>query len=175
MVHNPHTPINIKTTPSTHHTNSTITTTMSSPNQIFTPRSPTVPSLKDNIQLLASPPDIHPSELSIPCEDRIHLSRLWCRHNPTLLTYQKRLDESVVDACPGSSHLMKQITEQYTANSHTRQQDHIHLMKPMWENPVQAMVYLRSLTLFGGKPSRQLEEQQELIVFFFFFFFHNIN
>ena len=40
-----------------------------------------------------------------------------------LLRYQKRLDGSIVDACPGrntSAYTIKYITEDYTANNHTQ-------------------------------------------------------
>ena len=58
-------------------------------------------TLQDNTLLHASPPEIHPSESSLPREDRVHLARLRCGHHPALLSYQKKLDESIADDCPG--------------------------------------------------------------------------
>ncbi|XP_076068671.1 armadillo repeat-containing protein 8-like isoform X2 [Oratosquilla oratoria] len=46
--------------------------------------------LKDNTLLHARLPDIHPSESSLPQEDRIHLARLWCGHYP-VLNYQRNV------------------------------------------------------------------------------------
>ncbi|KAG0729668.1 hypothetical protein GWK47_029864 [Chionoecetes opilio] len=112
----------------------------------------TARSLKDNTQLLARPPDIHPSEYSLPREDRVHLARLRYGQHPALLSYQKRLDGSIADACPGCNttpNTIKHIMEDCTVRNHTHQQHNIHSMKAPWESPVQAMTYLRSLGLFG--------------------------
>ncbi|KAG0721378.1 hypothetical protein GWK47_006389 [Chionoecetes opilio] len=106
----------------------------------------------DNTQLLARPPDIHPSEYSLPREDRVHLARLRYGQHPALLSYQKRLDGSIADACPGCNttpNTIKHIMEDCTVRNHTHQQHNIHSMKAPWESPVQAMTYLRSLGLFG--------------------------
>ncbi|KAG0711424.1 hypothetical protein GWK47_020637 [Chionoecetes opilio] len=111
-----------------------------------------LPFTIDNTQLLARPPDIHPSEYSLPREDRVHLARLRYRQHPALLSYQKRLDGSIADACPGCNttpNTIKHIMEDCTVRNHTHQQHNIHSMKAPWESPVQAMTYLRRLGLFG--------------------------
>ena len=156
MAHHPHTPRNIKVTPTIHYH-----TQISSS---LPPYSPQISlqkhihtqiahhSIKDKTQMLAQPQDIYPSESSLYREDRVHLARLRCGCHPALLSYQKRLDGSIANACPGcntSSHTVKHITEDCTANNHTCQQHNIHPMKTLWESPVQATVYLWNSGSFG--------------------------
>ena len=50
-------------------------------------------NLENNRLLGARPPDIHPSETSLPRVDRVHLARLRCGHHPALLSYRKILDD----------------------------------------------------------------------------------
>ncbi|KAK3882652.1 hypothetical protein Pcinc_012988 [Petrolisthes cinctipes] len=159
VAQHPHMPRNIKTTPSTrYHT------------QILSPLTPCTPqtnlqkhihtqithqsieTLKNNTQLHARPPDIHPPESFLPREDRVHLARLRYGHNPALLTYQKRLDGAITDACPGCNtapHSIKHIMEDCNTHNHTRQQHNIHSLRVLWESPVQAMTLLRSSGLLG--------------------------
>ncbi len=159
MAEHPHTPRNIKTTPSTlYHTQILSSLPPRPPDTSFqkhihtqiTHRS--IQSLKNNTQLHARPPEIHPTESLLPREDRVHLARLRCGHHPALLTYQKRLDDSVADACPGCNttpHTIKHILEDCISHNHLRQQHNIHSVRDMWESPVSVMAFLRSTGLFG--------------------------
>ena len=158
MAEHPHMPRNIKTTPSHRYTQILSSLPPRSPqtgikkhiHTHITHRS--IVTLKDNTLLRARPPDIHPSETSLPREDRVHLARLRCGHHPALLSYQKRLDDSIVEDCPGCNtapHNIKHIMEDCTAHNHTRQQHNIHSLRDMWESPVQAIAFLRDSGLFG--------------------------
>ncbi|XP_076042756.1 uncharacterized protein LOC143026373 [Oratosquilla oratoria] len=102
-------------------------------------------TLKDNTLLHARPPDIHPSESSLPRKDRVHLARLRCGHHPALLSYQKRLDDRAVNSCPGcnaSPHTIQHIMEDCIIHNHARKQHNIHSIKDLWENPVSAVAFL---------------------------------
>ena len=159
MAEHPHTPRNIKTTPKTlYHTQILSSLPPRPPQTSFqkhihtqiTRRS--IHSLKDNTQLHARPPDIHPSESSLSREDRVHLARLRCGHHPALLSYQKRLNDTVQDTCPGCNtapHTIKHIMEDCTAHNHTRQQHNIQSLRSLWESPVSAVAFLRDSGLFG--------------------------
>ena len=108
--------------------------------------------LKNNTMLGDKPPEIHPSESSLPREDRVHLARLRCGHHPALLGYQKRLDDSLSDVCTGCNtapHNIKHIMEDCTALNYTRQQHNIHNMRELWESPGRAVAFLRESGLFG--------------------------
>ena len=159
MAEHPPTPRNIKTTPSTLYHTQILASLPPCPQQTsfqkhihtqITHRS--IQSLKYNTQLQARPPDIHPSESSLPRVDRVHLARLRCGHHPALLSYQKRLDETISDACPGCNtapHTIKHIIEDCTAHNHLRQQHNIHSLRALWDRPVTAMSFLRDSGLFG--------------------------
>ena len=158
MAQHPPTPRHIKTTPSTlYHTEILSSLPPRPPQTSFqkhihtqiTHRS--IQALKDNTLLHARPPDIHPSESSLPREDRVHLARLRCGHHPALQSYQKRLDDAVGDACPGcntSPHTIKHIMEDCTQHNQLRQQHNIHSIRALWESPTSAMAYLRGSGLF---------------------------
>ena len=108
--------------------------------------------LDDNKLLHAKPPDIHPSESSLPREDRVHLARLRCGHHPALLSFRETLDASIADVCPDCNtapHSIEHIMENCNAHNHTRQQHNIHSLRDLWESPVQAVAFLRSTGLFG--------------------------
>ncbi|KAG0716507.1 FGFR1 oncogene partner 2 [Chionoecetes opilio] len=78
---------------------------------------------------------------------RVHLARLRCGHQPALLSYQARLDGPIVDACPGCNtapHTIKHVIEDCNTHKHTHQQHNMHSLKALWQNPVQAMAFLRS-------------------------------
>jgi len=159
MTDHPHTPKNIKTTPCTRYHTQLLSSLPPRPHQTsfqkhihtqITRRS--IQSLKDNTLLHARPPDIHPTELTLPREDRVHLARLRCGHHPALLSYQKRLDDAVGDACPGCNtapHTIKHIMEDCTAHNHLRQQHNTHTLRDLWESPVPAMAFLRASGLFN--------------------------
>ena len=92
------------------------------------------------------------SETTLTHEDRVHLANLRCGHHLALLSYQKRLDDSADDTCPGCNTQtlnIKHIMEDCTAHIHTRQQHNIHSLRDLWESPVLAMTYLRASELFG--------------------------
>ena len=158
MAHHPHTPKYIKTTPHTlSHTNPIVTTILFFPNpppeansHQTTHRS--IQWLKNNTQLLARPPDIlflnnpFPVRIKSTCQGcGVNTTRLFC-----FLSNQKRLDGSTVDACSGcntSLHTINHITEDCTANNHTRQLHNIYSMKALWENPIQSNISLRCSTV----------------------------
>ena len=154
----PRTPRNIKTTPSTRYLTKLSELPPCPPqtslhNHIHTQITrQSIQSLKDNTQLHGRPPDIHPSESTLPREDRVHLARLRCGHHPALLSYQKRLDDSADDTCPGSitqTPNIKHIMEDCTAHFHTRQQHNIHSLRDLLERPAPAMAYLKATGLLG--------------------------
>ena len=158
MSNHPHTPRNIKTTPSTRYLTKLRELPPCPPrtslhNHIHTQITrQSIQSLKDNTQLHGRPPDIHPSETTLPREDRVHLARLRCGHHPALLSYQKRLDDSADDTCPGCNthtHNIKHIMEDCITHNHIRQQHNIHSLRDVWERPVQAVAYLRASGLLG--------------------------
>ena len=158
MAEHPHMPRNIKTAPSTHYQQLL---------ESLTPRQPqtslkkhihtqithrSIQTLKPNNQLLTRPPDIHPSESTLPREDWVHLARPRCGHHPALLTYQKRLDGALLDACPGCNtapHTIKHIMEDCTIHDHSRQQHNIHSLRALWESPVRAITFLGGSGLLG--------------------------
>ena len=157
-----HTPRTIKTTPrSLYHTGILSTLPPCPPQTSLKKHIHThithnsINSLQNNTLLGAKPPEIHPSETSLPREDRVHLARLRCGHHPALLSYQKRLDVSRSDVCTGCNiapHSIKHIIEDCTALEHTRQQHNIHSLKELWENPGPTVSFLRDSGLFGQTP-----------------------
>ncbi|KAK3885147.1 hypothetical protein Pcinc_010628 [Petrolisthes cinctipes] len=159
MAQHPHMPRTIKTTPSTRYHSQILSSLTPCPPQTNLQKHihtqithQSIQTLKNNTRLHARPPDFHPSESSLPREDRVHLARLRCGHHPALLTYQKRLDRAIVDACPGCNtapHSINHIIEDCNAHNHTRQQHNIHSLRALWESPVQAMTFLRSSGLLG--------------------------
>ena len=128
MAEHPHMPRNIKTTPSRHYTQILASLPPRPPQTGIKKHIHTqithssINKLKNNTLLAARPPDTHPSETSLPREDRVHLARLRCGHHPALLSYQKRWDKSVVDTCPGCNsapHTIKHIIEDCTTHHKT--------------------------------------------------------
>ena len=159
MAEHPHTPRNIKTTPKHRYLTQILPSLPPRPadtsfqkhiHRHITHRS--ISSLSDNTLLHTRPPDIHPSESSLPREDRVHLARLRCGHHPALLSYQKRLDDRIADTCPDcntSPHTIKHIIEDCTAHIEARQQHNMHNIRDLWESPVTSMAFLREVGLFG--------------------------
>ncbi|XP_076055438.1 RCC1 and BTB domain containing protein claret isoform X3 [Oratosquilla oratoria] len=85
-------------------------------------------------------------------QDRVHLARLRCGHHLALLSYQKRLDDRIVNSCPGcntSPHTIQHIMEDCIIHNHARKQHNIHSIKDLWENPVSAMAFLGETGLLG--------------------------
>lgn len=105
----PHIPKNIIITPFIQNTHYTVIIQMlPKTNQLseaypYSDHSPLHQSLKNNAQMLAQPPDIYPSEFSLPCEGIVHLARLQYGLHSALLSYQKRLDRVFADTYPESS------------------------------------------------------------------------
>ena len=140
MSNHPHTPRNIKTTPSTRYLTKLNELPPCPPqtslhNHIHTQITrQSIQSLIDNTQLHGRPPDIHPSETTLPREDRVHLARLRCGHHPALLSYQKRLDYSAGDngpRCNTQTYNIKHIMEDCTAHIHTCQRRNIHSLRDL--------------------------------------------
>ncbi|XP_076029826.1 uncharacterized protein LOC143018351 [Oratosquilla oratoria] len=159
IAEHPHTPRNIKTTPKDLYYAQILSSLPPQPpntslrkhiHNHITHRS--INTLKDNTLLHARPPDIHPSESSLPRKDRVHLARLRCGHHPALLSYQKRLDDRVVNSCSGcntSPHTIQHIMEDCIIHNHARKQHNIHSIKDLWENPVSAVAFLGETGLLG--------------------------
>ena len=152
------TPRNIKKTPSREYTRKLATLPARPPRTGIKKHIHThltreyIEGLENNRLLHARPPEIHPSETSLPREDRVHLTRLRCGHHPALLSYQKKLDASIADVCPDCNtapHSIQHIMENCTTHNHTRQQHNIHSLRDLWESPEQAVAFLRSTGLFG--------------------------
>ncbi|XP_076039876.1 post-GPI attachment to proteins factor 6 isoform X2 [Oratosquilla oratoria] len=93
-----------------------------------------------------------PMAIAASIPDRVHLARLRCGHHPALLSYQKRLDDRVVNSCPGcntSPHTIQRIMEDCIIHNHARKQHNIHSIKDLWENPVSAVAFLGETGLLG--------------------------
>ena len=102
-------------------------------------------SLKDNTLLQARPPEIHPSESELPHSDRV-LRSMRCGHHLALMSYQKRLDDAMVDAfpeCNASPHSVSHIMEHCTSYDHLKTTHNIHSVRDLWDCPVQAAAFLR--------------------------------
>ncbi|XP_076062668.1 uncharacterized protein LOC143037903 isoform X1 [Oratosquilla oratoria] len=135
IAEHPHTPRNIKTTPKDLYYTQILSSLPPQPpntslrkhiHNHITHRS--INTLKDKTLLHARPPDIHPYESSLPRKDRVHLARLRCAHHPALLSYQKRLDDRIVNSCPGcntSPHTIQHIMEDCIIHNHARKQHNI--------------------------------------------------
>ena len=159
MAEHPDTSRNLKKTPSTLYHKEILTSHPPCPPQTshrkhihtqMTQRA--IQKLKNNTQLNAQPPEIHPSASSLSREDQVLLAMLRCGHHPALRSYQKRLDDSVQDACPDCNttpHTIKHIMEDCNAHHTLRQQHNIHSMRDLWESPVKSVAFLRDSGLLG--------------------------
>ncbi|KAK3884864.1 hypothetical protein Pcinc_010883 [Petrolisthes cinctipes] len=61
-------------------------------------------------------------------------------------------DGAIVDACPGCNtapNSIKHIMEDRNVHNHTHKQHNLHSLRALWENPIQAMAFLRSSGLLG--------------------------
>ena len=84
-----------------------------------------IQKLGPNTILGTPPPEIHHSELALPCADRVHLSRLRCRYHTAVATYRKRIDDSVDEGCTHCStgtHSLTQIMTHCPVLTHIRTQ-----------------------------------------------------
>ena len=159
IAEHPHTPRNIKTTPKHLYHSQILSSLPPQPPDTSLQKHIhnhithcSINRLKDNTLLHARPPDIHPSESSLPRKDRVHLARLRCGHHPALLSYQKRLDDRIADNCPScntSPHTIQHIMEDCIVHNHARQQHNIHSIRDLWENPVPAVAFLGETGLLG--------------------------
>ena len=98
------------------------------------------------------PPKIHHSELALPRADRVHLSRLRCRHHTALATYRKRIDDSVDEVCTHCStgtHSLTHIMTHCPALMHIRTQYNISSPHDLWHSPANCLLFFRRAGLLG--------------------------
>ena len=113
-----------------------------------------IQNLDQNKILQDTPPEIHSSERSLDRTDRVHLARLRSGHHPALLSYRKRfeLDGITDDTCPNCRigiHDITHIMEHCTTHTTLRHRHNINGIRDLWENPTEAVAFLRSTGLLG--------------------------
>ena len=156
MAGRPPTPRHIKRTPSRHYQNilnSIPPLTDNYKKHIHTHiTNRALQHLGPNSILGTRPPPIHPSERLLSRTDRVHLARLRCGHHPALLSYKRRLDDSVADVCPDcntAQHTIRHIMESCPAHTILRARHNIVRVEDLWENPVRSSDFLRGAGLYG--------------------------
>ena len=92
-----------------------------------------IQKLSPNTILATPPSDIHQPKLTLPREDRVHLSRLRCGHHLAQAKYHKRIDDSVDNACiycHTTTHNLTHIITLCPALTHIRAQHNITVHQP---------------------------------------------
>ena len=152
LAHQP-TPRSIKTTPQALYTGLLNTIPQHSSSHIHTHfTNIAIQKLGPNTILGTPPPEIQHSELALPHADRVHLSRLRCRHHTALETYQKRIVDSVDDVCTHCStktHSITHIMTRCPALTHIRAQHNIRSPLDLWHTPANCLLFLRGAGLLG--------------------------
>ena len=94
-----------------------------------------------------SPPrEKHRSEDALPCADRVHLSRLLCRHHTALATYRKRIDDSVDKVCihcSTNTHSLTHIMTHCPTLTHIRAQHNINSPLDLCHSLINCLLFLR--------------------------------
>ena len=96
------------------------------------------------------PPLIADSESSLSRESRVHLARLRCGHHPSLLTYQKRIDQTVDPTCRfcgTNDETVTHLTEDCQPLSALRGAWGVQHASHLWSRPAETLEFLRSAGL----------------------------
>ena len=96
-------------------------------------------TLAPNRVLKEKPPDIHPSEVSLPRKIRSSLSRLRSGFSRLLKSYLNRLDESVSENCPECGQAPHDTVHLFNCQSNPTTLTPLDL----WRNPREAAAFLK--------------------------------
>ena len=103
-------------------------------------------SAPGNNLLEAPPPSANQEELSLPRQDRVHLSRLRCGHHPAIPSYEHRLRPDTNPTCrwcQGPAETVTHLFEDCPALGGTRGLRGITTVGDLWTSPAASLGFLR--------------------------------